>query len=154
MLKKLFSRLLGRRPPFVSRRVAAARGAPPAFSTPEAAIVTLEDAYRRKDLDACVRAKDFGIEAEYMMWSMSVDAADAALVDETAATLEAAYRAGFALGFPDMEGVVSTFAGTKRVADRVVMVTEVCKYPDGGKSVQRVLVAETEGGWRVLNVVQ
>ena len=34
------------------------------FETPEGAILCLEDAYRRKDIEAAVAAKDFKIEAD------------------------------------------------------------------------------------------
>src|SRR5690348_17740688 len=37
------------------------------FTTPEGAILCLEDAYRKRDIDAAVAAKDFKTEARLML---------------------------------------------------------------------------------------
>jgi hypothetical protein len=128
------------------------------FSTPEGAILSLEDAYRRKDIEAAVRCKDFRAESRLMLLSKTkipADQVDDELVAKTAEVLELAYRKQFEQqGFPDLAGVKSTFPAKERRQDGIVLVTEVCKYPDGGSSTQRILVAETPVGWRVLNAVQ
>jgi hypothetical protein len=72
------------------------------FSTPEGAILMLEDAYRRKDLDAAVAAKDFTAEARLMLsrlrrgWER-----DAEVLKRTAEVLELAFRAEKKERWPD-----------------------------------------------------
>ena len=127
------------------------------FSTPEGAILMLEDAYRRKDLDAAVAAKDFTAEARVMLsrlrrpWS-----ADAEVLKRTAEVLELAFRAQLKERWPDFSGIKSRFPHKENYAgaDDIVAVTEVCTFLDGGTSTQKLLVAKTPNGWRVLNVVQ
>jgi hypothetical protein len=127
------------------------------FSTPEGAILMLEDAYRRKDLDAVVAAKDFTSEARVMLsplrraWSE-----DAEVLKRTAEVLELAFRTEMKERWPDFSGIKSRFPHKEKYAgaDDIVAVTEVCTFPDGGTSTQKLLVAKTPNGWRVLNVVQ
>lgn len=128
----------------------------PDFSTPEGALLSLEDAYRRKDIEAAVKSKDFRIEARLMLRNnKNLPADDDELIAKAAEVLQLAYRKQFERdGFPDLNGVRSTFPKTEPHQDGVVVVTEVCHYPDGGSSTQRMLVAKTPGGWRVLNVVK
>lgn len=125
------------------------------FSTPEGAILCLEDAYRAKDLTAMVNCKDFRIEARLMfekLKNVPVQAGDDELVNKAAEVLELAYRKEINdKGYPDMIGVTSSFPKTEPYKEGLVAVTEVCSYPDGGTSQQRVLVAKTDNGWRVLN---
>ena len=133
--------------------------APPVgdFSTPEQAILSLEAAYRRRDLDACVACKDFRTEASEMLRRLGDGkmAGDDAVVAKTAEVLELAYRKELRTrGFPNMDGVTSTFEATQRLTDDRAVVTEVCTYPDGGSSRQKLLVAKTPAGWRVLNPIQ
>jgi hypothetical protein len=59
----------------------------------------------------------------------------------------------------ELPPAASPIARNRRRDDRrdredCVIVTEVCHYPDGGTSKQRILVAEAEKGWRVLNPVE
>ncbi len=127
------------------------------FSTPEGAILCLENAYRSQDLEAAVKCKDFPSEARLMLEKVSKlpkDQIDDEITSKTAEVLELAYRSEMkAKGFPDMKGVVSTFPKQEPGSDGIVTVTEVCRYPDGGTSTQKMLVAKTANGWRVLNPV-
>jgi hypothetical protein len=126
-------------------------------STPEGAILCLEDAYRAKDVDAAIACKDFRTEARLMLekfGKLPKDKIDTELVGKTAEVLELAYRQEMKKnGFPDMTGVTSTFPTKEPHQQDIVVVTAVCKYPDGGTSQQKILVALTDKGWRVLNPV-
>jgi hypothetical protein len=127
------------------------------FATPAGAILCLEDAYRAKDIEAAVACKDFRIEARLMLQSMKnlSERANDELISKTAKVLELSYRAEIKKsGFPNMAGVQCTFPKEEPYAEDIVTVTEVCRYPDGGSSTQRVLVAKTDKGWRVLNPVK
>ncbi|MEA3212586.1 MAG: hypothetical protein QOE70_5643 [Chthoniobacter sp.] len=124
------------------------------FSTPEGAILCLEDAYRRRDLEAAIAAKDFKTEARLMLQKTGFkDQIDDELIARTAEALVASFRAHTTASWPDFEGLESFFTKREPHADKVVLVTEMCRFPDGGYSKQQMLVAETPQGWRVLNPV-
>ena len=126
------------------------------FSTPEGAILCLEDAYRAKDIEAAVRCKDFQMEARVMLEKLPnlEGGIDDQLVAKTAEVLELGFRKELETqGFPDMTGVVCTFPKVEPFQDGIVTVTEECSYPGGSKSKQRLLVSQTADGWRVLNPV-
>lgn len=124
------------------------------FTTPEGAILCLEDAYRRRDIEAAIAAKDFKTEARLMLQKTGFkEHMDDAMVAKTAEALVASFRAHTTAGWPDFEGLESFFVDRKRHAEGVVLVTEMCRFPDGAFSRQQMLVAETPLGWRVLNPV-
>jgi hypothetical protein len=126
------------------------------FSTPEGAILCLEDAYRAKDLEAAVRCKDFQLEARAMSDKIgaSKEVINDEIIKQLAVVLELAYRNELKQkGFPDMSGVTCTFPSTETQGEGLVIVTEECTYADGQKSRERLLVGQTANGWRVLNPV-
>jgi len=81
------------------------------------------------------------------------DHIDDEMIAKTAEALIASFRAHTIASWPEFEGLESFFTRREPHADKVVIVTEVCRFPDGGFSQQQVLVAETPQGWRVLNPV-
>jgi hypothetical protein len=125
------------------------------FSTPEGAILCLEDAYRAKNLEAAIAAKDFVTEAQLMLEETYPNGAkDKEILRKTAEALKSSYIHFIKQdGFPDFNGLVSTFVKKEEIRLGIVKVTEKCVFPDGGYSIQSLLVAKTENGWRVLNVV-
>jgi hypothetical protein len=124
------------------------------FTTPEGAILCLEDAYRRRDIEAVIAAKDFKTEARLMLQKTGFkDHIDDELVAKTAEALLLSFRAHTTATWPDFEGLESFFTKREPHSDKVVVVTEVCCFPDHGFSTQHLLVAETANGWRVLNPV-
>ena len=125
-------------------------------STPEGAIRCLEDAYRRKDLDAAVAAKDFMIEARHMLEQIRREKNEAAvsgdLISQAAHVLELSFRDYHSRkGFPEMTGVVLTFPKKEEVEPGIWAVTEVCTWPVAGAVSQKILVAQTECGGKDLN---
>jgi hypothetical protein len=124
------------------------------FTTPEGAILCLEDADCRRDIEAPVTAKGFNLEARLMLQNTGFkDHIDEKRVVKTAEALMASNRAHTTANWPDFEGLESFFTKGEPHSDRVVLVTEVCRFPDGLISQQRILVAETAQGWRALNPV-
>ena len=119
------------------------------LTTPEGAILSLENAYRQRDIEKAVACKDFKAEAAHMMRDKPGMNSDEVLA-KLAETLELAYRAEMKGGFPDMKGVTSTFPKRKDLGDGKVVVTEVCRFPDGGTSKQNMLVVKTSTGWKVM----
>ena len=69
----------------------------------------------------------------------------------TAEALELSFRAHTTAQWPDFDHLESFFPKREQLSDSVVIVTEVCRFPDGLFSRQEILVAETTQGWRVLN---
>lgn len=127
------------------------------LTTPEGAILCLEDAYRAEDIEAAVRCKDFQVEAKWMLDSIRAGMADdKEVLDQAAEVLELAFRAQIQEeGFPDFQGIISSFPTKVPYQDRedMVQITETCENP-GGQSVTNVLVvAKTDAGWKVVTLV-
>ena len=122
------------------------------FTTPEGSILCLEDAYRRHDIEAAVAAKDFKTEARLMLQNTGFkESIDDEMIAKIAEALVLSYRAHTTARWPNFEGKESFFTKREPHSDKVVVVTEVCRFPDHGFSMQRLLVTETPHGWRVLN---
>jgi hypothetical protein len=63
------------------------------FSTPEGAVLCLEEAYRRRDIEAACACKDFLVEATLMLLEAAPDTAgDADVRAQAAEVLELAFR--------------------------------------------------------------
>jgi hypothetical protein len=123
------------------------------FTTPEGAILCLEDAYRRQDIEAAIAAKDFKTEARLMLQKTGFkDHIDDEMVDKTAEALVLSFRAYTTAKWPDFDGLESFFTKREQQSDNVVVVTEVCRFPDHGFSTQHLLVSQTTDGWRVMNL--
>ena len=117
----------------------------------------LEDAYRKKDIEAAVAAKDFVAESQVMLSRLKSGVQnDPEVVKKSAEVLELAYRVQMKGGFPNLSGTTCRFDGREKYQDfkDIVAITEVCTFPDGGLSRQKLLVKRTTKGWRVLNVVK
>src|SRR5688500_11054611 len=72
---------------------------PNASDTPEAAVLRLEAAYRARDLEAAVKAKDFVAEARLMLQSLASAgpnrpdlSSDREVLNQTAEVLELSFR--------------------------------------------------------------
>lgn len=125
----------------------------PNFDTPEGAILAIEEAYRKEDLGAVLACKDFTAEAKVMMAKMSIEPNE-----ETTKGLADVLEASFInsineYGFPNFNGITCAFPAREKVTEQHWIITEVCWYADGGKSVQKINVANTANGWSVLNPV-
>ena len=125
-------------------------------TTPEGAILCLEDAYRRRDIEAAVACKDFLIEGTLLLLETAPESAgDADTRAKTAEVLELSYRKEMTDHWPDMEGTESFFV-ERAVLDEelaIVLVTEFLRLPDGSICQSHLRVTNTQNGWRVLNPV-
>ena len=122
------------------------------FTTPEGAILCLEDAYRRKDIEAAVAAKDFKTEARLMLEKTGFrNCINDVNIAKTAEALELSFRSHTTARWPDFDRLESFFPKREPVGIGIVAVTEVCRFPDGLFSRQEMLVVETSAGWRVLH---
>ena len=124
------------------------------FTTPEGAILCLEDAYRRRNLESAVACKDFLIEGTVMLLNYDPALArDPEIRKKNAVLAERAFRRTLSEDWPELEGVESFFYGRQDYADGIVAVKEVRRMPDGTFDQLNVLAAKTKSGWRVLNEV-
>lgn len=128
---------------------------PQDFTTPEGAILSLEDAYRAQDVEAAVRCKDFQVEATLMLKKLDQDfSGDPEILAKTAEVLELGFRAELKRGFPDFRDVVSTFPEKQPYEGRddILLVTEQCRRGDGTPTMNNLVVAKTSDGWKVISV--
>lgn len=126
----------------------------PNFETPEGAILALEKAYSDKNLEAALSCKDFYEEAKMMLVSKMKMEFDEEMVKQTAEVLELSFIDNMEEhGFPDFSALQSGFPEREKVTDNHWIITEVCWYPDGGKSIQKLNTYKTITGWKVLGLV-
>lgn len=121
------------------------------FTTPQGAILCVEDAYRKKDIEKVVTCKNFHLEAVLMAKEKDPNTINDEIVNKMANVLELAFRKEIEHSWPDFNGIEAYFEKAEPYCDNVVCVTEICKYPDGEYSRQKILVGKTDKGWRMLN---
>ena len=119
--------------------------------TPEKAIQSIEDAYRRKDLESAVALKDFHEEAKQMIQKKGkAFAKDTALINQTAEVLELAYRAEIKnSGFPPIDSSNCSLVNRKNISAIHVKFEEECLFKDGSRSKDNVHVIKSKLGWRL-----
>jgi hypothetical protein len=121
------------------------------FDTPEDAVRALEQAYAEKNADAAVAAMDFVEEGRQMLQKINPALAnDVEIIKQTAEVLELSFRNELRTkGFPDFGRLKCSFVEKAQISPELVKLTEQCVFPDGGKSVQDLLVVKRALRWRV-----
>ena len=121
------------------------------FSTPESAVITLELAYRARDIEAAVAAKDFREDARYFLGlTLGSGAPEEVDLNKWARTLEKSFRNQIAeTGFRDYDGVKTHFLTKEVVSNDEVLLTQRLEGPRGKMEI-RLLVVRTENGWRTV----
>lgn len=120
------------------------------FQTPEGAILCMEDAFTRGDLDAAVACKDFVREARHMFGRLPDFPIDEEITQKTAETLELSFRSYFEENeMPSFEGIERAFLAREFEDDWTVMVTEVCKLPGGMRTMDKIWVYKVGQEWKV-----
>ncbi|MCD4793334.1 MAG: DUF2314 domain-containing protein [Bacteroidales bacterium] len=123
----------------------------PNFETPEGAILSIEEAYDNDDLDKAVSCKNFIKEAELMLKKTLKTEINNDLIDKTAEVLKLSFIKSLQDdGMPKFKNIKRAFKRQK-ISDDHFVITEICYYPDGRKSSQRLNTFKTENGWKVLN---
>jgi hypothetical protein len=126
----------------------------PDFDTPEGAILCLEDACRRRNIESAVACKDFSIEGILMLMNYDPDLArDPEVRKRNALLAERAYRREITESWPDLDGAESFFIARQSYLEGIAVVTELRRLRDGSFDKLNLLVAKTRHGWRVLNPV-
>lgn len=125
------------------------------LTTPEGAILCLEDAIRRRDIEAAVACKDFQVEAVLLLLKTDFDPSDEGLLTEAAQTLELGYRKELSDNWPNTDGMESYFVEQQRDPEfpdmSMRIVTEISLMPDGGLCQFFMRVAHRHGEWRVIH---
>lgn len=125
------------------------------LSTPEGAILSLEDAYDARDLDKAVACKDFDEEAKQMLAALKAGSQlseSDEVVKEMAEVLRLSFLKSIVENPPSFAGITRAFPKREIVRDDLIIVTEVCFYPDRTKSSQRLYVFKKDDSWRVLGI--
>lgn len=121
--------------------------AAPDFSTPEGAVLALEDAYRNRDLEAAVFAKDFNQDAFYFLGRLL--GSDLGKTKELADALEKNFRDERSKGFPDYSEAKTSFIKKEIVSPEQVILTQRCERGSNVRDM-RLLVVKTDRGWRTV----
>jgi len=127
------------------------------FSTPEGAILCLEDAYRRRDIEAAVACKDFQVEAVLLLAKTMGDLVDdPGIQAKTAEVLELGFRKEKTGNWPDMAGMESFFVDRRPGFQdlSIVIVTEINLLSDGSLCRTDLQVCNRGNGWKVLMPVE
>ena len=124
------------------------------FDTPEGAILCLEDACRRQNIESACVCKNFMIEGTLKLLDLDPNLArDPEFRKKNTLLLERTYRKATAESWPDLKGVESFFIDRQLYTDGIVMVTELHRLRDGTFNQRTLLVAKTKDGWKVLNEI-
>lgn len=126
-------------------------------STPEGAILCLEDAYDARDIDRAMACKDFEAEAGVMLSrleNMKHLRDDRNIITQTAEVLQLSFIKHIEDNFPSFAGVQRAFPKREFVNEDLCIVTEVCCFPDQTKSLQRLYVSRKNNSWYVLSLVE
>jgi len=123
------------------------------FSTPEGAILCFENASLANDIDAAVACRDFATEAK--LWLKERGDFDEELqrdaLPEMTKTMERTFRESQAkhprVGWDSAQ---SYFVKREQYGPGLAAIGEITVGPDGSFFRQRILVAETLTGWRVV----
>jgi hypothetical protein len=126
------------------------------FSTPSAALRSLEAAYAAKSIDAAIEAKDFDAEAHEMLHAIELENPvfkwDPQMLKEMSTKLEAGYRKEIASkGFPDMSRLKCDLSEEPPRLSGLVPIREICTAPDGSKTNEVYFAVKTAAGWKVVN---
>jgi uncharacterized protein YegJ (DUF2314 family) len=123
----------------------------PSNTTPEGAIVMIEDAFNQNDLEKAIACKDFEKEAEIMLSTILKENITKEMIQSTGEVLKLSFIKHMQEnGIPKFNHLKVAFPKREKISEDHYIITEVCYYPDGGKSVQRLNTCKTDSGWKVL----
>lgn len=126
------------------------------FSTPEGAVLCLEDAFRQRNIEAAVACRDFAAEARHWLQERAhlSEQMKNEMLPETVQAMEKSFRNALAKGLPpDWILGKSYFLPREPFAADIVLVNKYTQVPAGGLYSQQILVARTGDKWRTVKVV-
>lgn len=123
------------------------------FSTPEGAILSLEDAYEEQDIERAIACKNFIEEARILLQKMNDSIKDDDLLHATAEVLRMSFIKNLKdEGFPLFKDIQRVFPLREKISDKLYLITEICVFPDGGRSLQKIYTFKEHDGWKVLGI--
>jgi hypothetical protein len=123
------------------------------FSTPEGAVLCLEETYRRRDIEASVACRDFVAEAKVWLQERGhlSEQKKEEILPQTVKAMEKSFRDALAKGPTiDWARAKTYFLPREPYGDGLVVVNKVTQEADGSLFSQRILLAETSNGWRIV----
>ncbi len=124
----------------------------PNHDTPEGAILALEEAYDNDDIEKVLSYKHFDKEAEFMLKKTVEIEIDEDLITKTSEVLKLSFIQNIKEnGMPKFKGLKRAFK-RQMVSDKHYIITEICRYPDGGTSIQKLNTYKVGNQWKVLGL--
>jgi hypothetical protein len=123
------------------------------FSTPEGAILCLENTYLRKDLETAVACRDFVTEAKLWLQEQGglSEQVQVEMLPELTKTMEKSFRESRAKQWPfGWDQAKSYFVKREPYGQGLVAISETTILSDGSVYDQCILTSETSNGWRVV----
>lgn len=137
-------------------QLAAQPPVPADFSTPEGAVLCLENALRQKNIEAAVGCRDFDMEARLWLQERGHLSHEekTAMLPETIRAMEKSFRDALAKGrLADWILGTSYFLPHKPFAEGIVKANKYTQTPDGGLYRQQILVARTGSEWKTVKTL-
>lgn len=127
------------------------------YSTPTAAVKSLEAAYAAKNIEAALAARDFDAEAREVMHAMELEnpnfKADEDMTRRLHRQLEAGYRGDIAAkGFADKSKLKCEYVEQAPKRPGLVPVLESCVAPDGARTEETDYALQTDAGWKIISL--
>lgn len=127
----------------------------PDLTTPEGAIITLENYYTQKDIEGVLSCKDFCKEAKNILLETG-HTLDEKVITETSELLKVALIEDLQKnGMPNFENLERVFNRlSKNIELNMQLIEEKLIYPDGKDIINKFWVAKDDNNWKVLNMVE
>lgn len=124
----------------------------PDLSTPEGAIIKIENYYSDKNLEGILSCKNFLQEAEILLEEKGLKVTEELKI-QVAETLKVSLIESLqSNGFPYFKNIERIFTLEEKLNDRQLIKEKVI-YPDGSITFNKLWVGHSNGEWRVLNNV-
>jgi uncharacterized protein YegJ (DUF2314 family) len=123
------------------------------FSTPEGAILCLEDAYDEQDMEKAMACKNFLEEARLLLYKTNDSIGNEDILESTADVLRLSFIKNLMEeGFPVFKDLSRAYPQREKITEDLYLITEVCTFPDGGRSSQKIYTFKEDDEWKVLNI--
>jgi hypothetical protein len=78
---------------------------------------------------------------------------DEEILESTAEVLRLSFIKSLAQeGFPVFKNLSRAFPQREKIREDLYLITEVCTFPDGGRSAQKIYTFREYDEWKVLNI--
>ena len=119
------------------------------YSTPEEAIISLEQAYTNKDLENILSSKDFISEAKLILEQKSYEFTNE-IISEVAELLRLSLIKNLEdNGYPNFGSARHEFSETEWLKDNIFILEEKIFYPDNTFYINKVFVSKNSNIWKV-----